>query len=589
MERSLPQLIEASTLKSTVGVNVHLNFSGTAYQNVSAVETAMNYLGLNTMRDMGAQQDSSRYDALANKGFKFDFMAPGGQYQLDIGTLTSRLHKFAVDHPGAITSLEGPNEVNLWPINYNGGSGLAAAKAYQQAFFNAVSADPVLNPIPMINLSLAVDNAPAYGPLGNMSGATDLGNVHAYMSYGNQPNVQLSSLVSYAQGVTPGRGMAITESGYPTLASSPGQGVDETTQAKLTLNLVMDATKMGIAKTFLYELADNQYSGGGAWNYGGLFRSDWSAKPAAVALHNMMSTLTTSQGGTPTTSAPDYTVSGLTGYNANLTVHEANGAYDIVVWREPDIWDHNAHTQINAPAQTATIQLTQAVQGYVVYDPMVGTNPIATGGPTSQIQVQVKDHPLIIELRGGGAASPAPTPAPTPTEPAPTSPGPTGKVISGTEGGESLIGGKDADVIRGNGGTDVIWAEGGNDTLDGGAGNDWLHGQGGNDVLTGGSGQDQFIFDNPTSFGADRITDFNTKDDTIRLEADYYRAGSPGWLSSSAFYKGAAAHDASDRIIYNPTSGALMYDPDGTGAAASQVIAHLQPGLSLTNADVFLF
>src|SRR5215469_1790431 len=55
-ERVLPQTISSSAFIADLGVNVHLNFSGTPYTNVSAVETAMTYLGLDTMRDMGGQQ-----------------------------------------------------------------------------------------------------------------------------------------------------------------------------------------------------------------------------------------------------------------------------------------------------------------------------------------------------------------------------------------------------------------------------------------------------------------------------------------------------------------------------------------------------
>ena len=51
-----------------------------------------------------------------------------------------------------------------------------------------------------------------------------------------------------------------------------------------------------------------------------------------------------------------------------------------------------------------------------------------------------------------------------------------------------------------------------------------------------------------------------------------------GQLTAAAFHAGAgvdAAHDASDRVLYNTTTGALWYDADGTGDAAAQLIATL--------------
>jgi Ca2+-binding RTX toxin-like protein len=269
--------------------------------------------------------------------------------------------------------------------------------------------------------------------------------------------------------------MVITESGYPSLPTG-AQGVTEPVQAKLILNLVMDAEAMGVAKTFLYELADNTHSGSGAWNYGGLYRGDWTPKPAAVALHNLTTVLTSDSGATPWTAAPNYTISGLTGYHSSLAVHEASGTYDIVVWDEPDIWNSTTHTAIGAPSQTAVIQLDQAVGGYAVYDPLVGTAPIATGGPGSQIKVAVTDHPVIVELHGSGTATPPPTsppPPPPPTSPPPPPPPPaTGISWNGGSGNDVKVGTAGADTLSGNSGNDTLTGAGGNDKLIGGGGND---------------------------------------------------------------------------------------------------------------------
>lgn len=58
-----------------------------------------------------------------------------------------------------------------------------------------------------------------------------------------------------------------------------------------------------------------------------------------------------------------------------------------------------------------------------------------------------------------------------------------------------------------------------------------------------------------------------------------------GTLASGAFHIGAAAHDDSDRIIYNQATSALIYDTDGNGAAAAIQFATLSTGIALTNTE----
>lgn len=122
----------------------------------------------------------------------------------------------------------------------------------------------------------------------------------------------------------------------------------------------------------------------------------------------------------------------------------------------------------------------------------------------------------------------------------------------------------------------------------GNAGTNVLDGKGGSDVLWGGLGKDYFAFTTPLDGSFDLVDDFSPRDDTIYLE-DAIFAGLPlGTLAKAAFVSGAAAKDASDRIIYNPANGDVWFDPDGTGPLSAMHFATLDPGLKVTASDFFV-
>jgi Ca2+-binding RTX toxin-like protein len=144
-----------------------------------------------------------------------------------------------------------------------------------------------------------------------------------------------------------------------------------------------------------------------------------------------------------------------------------------------------------------------------------------------------------------------------------------------------MAGNEGANIMDGRQGTDVIRGKGGADALIGGAGID---------TLTGDAGNDFFIFNAPLSAAnRDVITDFSNvagNNDTFRLENSVMPAlGGPGPLSAQAFFAGAAAHDADDRIIYNKATGALFYDANGIASGGVTHLGTLTTKPTLTASD----
>ena len=130
----------------------------------------------------------------------------------------------------------------------------------------------------------------------------------------------------------------------------------------------------------------------------------------------------------------------------------------------------------------------------------------------------------------------------------------------------------------------------------GNAGNNLLAGGLGNDTLTGGAGSDSFIFNTrPNAVtNVDTINDFSHSDgDSIQLSQNIFMGlGGVGDLVADQFWSGAdvtRAHDATDRIIYNTSTGDLYYDADGSAARyAAVLVAHLAGAPILLAADLHI-
>jgi Ca2+-binding RTX toxin-like protein len=105
-----------------------------------------------------------------------------------------------------------------------------------------------------------------------------------------------------------------------------------------------------------------------------------------------------------------------------------------------------------------------------------------------------------------------------------------------------------------------------------------------------GFGRDSFLFNSAFSklsfTNIDKIEDFSVLDDTIQLEnAVFTELGPFSTLSAGAFFIGAAAHDRDDRIVYDSSTGSLMYDADGSDSGQAKAFAVLDIGLALTHDD----
>ena len=386
--------IRASDFIDSIGVNVHLQFVPGKYADAARIIADLKYLGLNHMRDVALNPSKPGYESygrLAEAGIKLCLFAPGWDPLSDAVT---HLRDFAVKHSGAISAIEGPNEVHVYPLTHEGRTGLPAAMKFQNDLYAAVKAEPTFEGIPVYHMT---------APPG-VVGQADFANMHPYPKKGDQPLATLTHEIGKFLPHMPGRQAVMTETGYYTLPGGPGwEGVDEVTQAKLTLNLIFDAIRLGVERVYLYALLDAYPDPEGRKinQHFGLFGYDDEPKPVAVAIHNLTTFLqdTGEKAGTFTPDRLEYSMDGLSPAGGSLLLQKSSGDFALVVWDEPDIWDEDSDRPATAAARQVTINLGAKFREVRIYDPLFGAVLAAGFRDVAEIRVDVSDRPLIIEAR----------------------------------------------------------------------------------------------------------------------------------------------------------------------------------------------
>ena len=74
-------------------------------------------------------------------------------------------------------------------------------------------------------------------------------------------------------------------------------------------------------------------------------------------------------------------------------------SFDIAVWIDATVYDPQHNADIAAPAYSASIDLGTPFSNIRVYDPLVGTAPIAAYSNLSKVKITVSDHPVIVQVK----------------------------------------------------------------------------------------------------------------------------------------------------------------------------------------------
>jgi lysophospholipase L1-like esterase len=393
-------VVSASAFLDSLGVNTHISYTDGGYANVSNVLSDLHYIGVSSVRDQlsngyasnGQYNGSaplSSFETLAQVGIKFTTLIGSG------GSWTPQMvqNALALDDqlqqavPGAVTAVEGVNEINNAPVTWTGAdgataSGLQAAVDIQSDVYAAVHGDTNL-------AGVAVDYFTGYGAGSDgqgpdpttQAGLADFDTQHPYpqsadAAYWVSPTTALTNEPD-AQSAA-----VYTETGYST------DSVSQLAQAQGDLNILMDDAKDGISETFLYQLLDAYQPGSVQGDDGyGLFDSNNQPKLAATALHDLTTILADpNASSSQTVAAPDFTVSGLPSDGNTLAIEKSDGTQDFVVWNE------------TSGTQNVTVNLGADYQSVSIYNPLQGSTPIETRTDVSSVVLTLDGSPLIVQV-----------------------------------------------------------------------------------------------------------------------------------------------------------------------------------------------
>ena len=325
---------------------------------------------------------------------------------------------------GALLAFEGNNEPNNWGVTYNGRPGGGGAHSWkpvaelQRDLYLAVKSDPQLAKYPVWSISepgAQIDNVglqfltiPPGAPTLMPEGTTyaDYANVHNYIYHPHSPGLANNKSWDAADptaasrvdglfgnfGETWARGFR----GYsqeeldtlPRVTTETGAAIEghvtEEIQALNLINLYLAQFSRGYSYTSVYLLRDRTDEGG--TQTFGFFTPDYTPRRAATYLHNL-TTILADKGRRLAPGQIDFTITNQPDTVHDLLLQRSDGTFQIVLWDERLHGSDPVFVGFGNPHASAEI-----------FDPTVGSEPVARLSDVRSIDVTLSDHPIIISL-----------------------------------------------------------------------------------------------------------------------------------------------------------------------------------------------
>ncbi len=340
----------------------------------------------------------TRYkDLRATHGIKLT--AGTGGYPLSVSNIDSNL-AYAADLAAsdALAVIEGPNEPDQCNPDM-ADSRVQLIREAQAEVYTRAKARTVLRPYPVLAPALCASNAAA--KIGNLSASADAANHHPY------PNAYPFPAPWYDEVqprlVNPDGPIFATETGYHNTVNAPStEGHRPTTERVSGIyagQLPFGGFNKGLARSYFYELVDgapDPERDDRESNFG-LYRNDWSPKPSATAIKNVINILR-DPGPAFTPRSLKYRVSGdLTNVQQTL-LQKRDGTFFLALWHTAPIWDPFTKKDLYPSSRSVKLELETPIAKVERFRPNQQATPVSTTASPTVLDLQVQADVTIVKL-----------------------------------------------------------------------------------------------------------------------------------------------------------------------------------------------
>jgi hypothetical protein len=394
--------LPADRVADSIGMNLHPEFfanppsvySDPNYTNIiqsELIASGIRYVRAGPNAPSGDSQAHkaeffAREKALTSAGIKLTITSsPGTAFDTDYNAV------------GGWFQVDGQNEPDLFQP-------CATTISTQRALYSAVHNDALISGLPVLGPSLTTTNPTTWlKTCPTFAGIADIGNWHTYIHAVNPEAAGWDhAYFANAQRLFPSMPIYATEYGYRSVQAgevhgqNPVPGAPDAIIARYVPRWVLEKIKIGYARGFIHQIADNHVpsptdpnSGYGMIDYYGTIKPQWTALKALIAMFTDPS---------PVTPVPlGYTVTRKSGNSTvplTMLFQRSNGKYMLPIWLGLSGWNGGTYTLTPVSNEVVSVQLQTSVQSVEIDtfndDGTVSTNMVA---PVNGLfQMTVTDH-----------------------------------------------------------------------------------------------------------------------------------------------------------------------------------------------------